>query len=257
MCALYAFLRRTDDLSDGSGTVEAKAAALADWRRQLHGTLRGEYQDELAPAFHHAVQRYSIPRCHLEAVLDGVEMDLAPVRFATFADLYPYCYRVASAVGLCCIRIWGGWSGRAEEYAERAGIAFQLTNILRDVAEDAGRDRVYLPQDELRRFGCREAQLRGGPCDDAFRALMRYQVQRAREFYQRAWPLAELLPPPGRAVFQVMMQTYEGLLDAIEGRGFDVFGGRISLSRWYKLGLTLKAVPVRFGWGCARAVPQP
>src|SRR5205085_1269996 len=111
-----------------------KAAALQGWRHQLGEALRGEYSHRLHAALHDTVTAYRIPRPYLEAVLDGVEMDLAPVRFATFADLYPYCYRVASAVGLCCIHIWGFRDESAKVHAESAGIAFQLTNILRDVA---------------------------------------------------------------------------------------------------------------------------
>src|SRR5207244_10001712 len=125
--------------------------------------------------------------------------DLSQNAYATFAELYRYCYRVASAVGLACIHIWGFADHRAETYAESAGIAFQLTNILRDLREDAARGRVYLPQEDLLRFGYSLAQLCACERDDRFRALMRFEVERARQYYDAARPLSALLPPPGRA----------------------------------------------------------
>jgi phytoene synthase len=248
MCALYAFLRVADDLSDGPGSPQDKRPALADWRRRLGRALASDYSHALHAALHHAVAAYAIPPAYLEAVLDGVEMDLEPVIYPTFAELYQYCYRVASAVGLACIHVWGFADPKAAAYAESAGIAFQLTNILRDLAEDAGRGRVYLPREDLERFGYGEAQLRAGVRDEHFRELMRFQVERARGYYARGWQLTGLLPPAGRAVFQVMTRTYQGLLDAIERRDYDVFSGRVRLSGWHKLALALQALPVRWGW---------
>jgi phytoene synthase len=191
---------------------------------------------------------HNIPLDYIHSVLDGVEMDLEPVHFGTFADLRKYCYRVASAVGLACIHIWGFADQEALEFAEKAGIAFQLTNILRDLAEDAARGRVYLPQEDLDRFGYRAGQLGRGERNEAFRALMRFQVQRAREYYDAAMPLTRLLPPPGRAVFWVMARTYRGLLDAIERRDYDVYSRRVRLSSWRKLFLALRALPLRWDW---------
>jgi phytoene synthase len=248
MCALYAFLRIADDLSDNLTMPVDRPAALADWRRQLHQALAGEFTHRLHPALHHAVRWYGIPPHYLETVLDGVEMDLTPRRYTTFADLYRYCYRVASAVGLACIHVWGFDDERAELYAERAGIAFQLTNILRDLGEDAARGRVYLPCEDLERFGYDEWRLRRGQRDGPFRALMRFEVARARSYYEAARPLTPLLRPAGRAVFLVMRNTYRGLLDEIEHRDYDVFSRRVSLSSWHKLGLALQALPVSWGW---------
>jgi 15-cis-phytoene synthase len=151
-------------------------------------------------------------------------------------------------VGLACIHIWGFLDDRAAASAESAGIAFQLTNILRDVREDAANGRVYLPQEDLLRFGYGVEQLYRFERDDRFRALMRFQVERARRYYDGARPLFGLLPPPGRAVFQVLIRTYRGLLDAIEKRDYDVFSRRVSLSGWHKLGLVVRAVPTRLGW---------
>jgi phytoene synthase len=247
MCALYAFMRVADDLSDGPEPVGDKRRLLDDWRRQLDLALTGTPTHPLHPAFAHTVAMFGIPRRYLVDVLDGVSMDLGPVRYDTFADLYPYCYRVASAVGLACIHVWGFDRPEATAHAEAAGIAFQLTNILRDLAEDAARGRVYLPREDLERFGYTEEQLRCGQRDDRFRALMRFEVERARSYYEAARPLAGMLRPAGRAVFLVMANTYRGLLDEIERRDYDVFSRRVRLSRWHKLWLALRALPVRWG----------
>src|SRR5262249_18456335 len=129
MCALYAFLRVADDLTDGPEDLADKRIALAGWRHNLDRALNGHYSHRLHPAFHHTLRTYQIPRAYIEAVLDGVEMDLSNVHYATFAELEGYCYRVASAVGLACIHVWGFADDRAIPLAEKAGIAFQLTNI--------------------------------------------------------------------------------------------------------------------------------
>jgi 15-cis-phytoene synthase len=248
MCALYAFMRVTDDVSDGPGLAADKQVPLAAWRAAFERALAGAFMHPLHPAFHDTVQRYAIPREYLEAVLDGVAMDVTAVAYNTFDDLKLYCYRVASAVGLACLHIWGFTDERALAYAEKAGLAFQLTNILRDLGEDAARGRVYLPREELERFGYDSAALRRGERDDRFRALMHFQVERARAYYASAWPLAPLLHPPGRAVFLAMARTYRALLDAIERRNYDVFSRRVSVSKWYKLFLALQVLPVRYGW---------
>lgn len=248
MCALYSFLRITDDLGDAPDDVENKRARLAEWRRHFDDVFQGAYRHPIHAAFHHTIEKHGIPRKHIDAVFDGVEMDLEPVCIQSFEELYRYCYRVASAVGLACIHIWGFDSPRALTYAERAGIAFQLTNILRDLGEDADRGRIYLPAEDLVRFGYDADSLRCRILDERFRALMRFQVARARQYYDDAAPLARHLEPAGRAVFLVMMKTYRGILDAIERRDYDVFTTRIRLSAWHKLGLVAMALPVRWGW---------
>jgi phytoene synthase len=248
MSALYSFLRVADDLADGAGSPEEKRKSLEDWRRRLDEALEGEYGHPLHPAFHHAVQRFAVPREYLHAVLDGVEMDLTIVRYDTFADLYPYCYRVASAVGLACIHIWGFRGDEAKGYAEAAGVAFQLTNILRDLGEDANRGRIYLPHEDLKRFGYGEEELRAGIRDDRFRGLMRFEADRAAGYYRAAEPLAPLLRPAGRAVFLTMLRTYRGLLEAIVRRDYDVFSGRVRLNPLHKLWLTARALPLTWGW---------
>jgi phytoene synthase len=246
MCALYAFMRIADDLSDEPGPIVGKRAGLRAWREGLDRACRGEFTHPIHEALAHTIHKYAIPREYLEAVLDGVEMDLEPVAYATFAELSLYCHRVASAVGLACIHVWGFTRPKAKAYAEQAGLAFQLTNILRDLGEDAARGRVYLPREDLERFGYTENKLRRGERDESFRALMCFEVERARTCYAAAWPLVPLLSPPGRAVFLMMAKTYRSLLDAIEARDYDVFRSRVSVGSWKKLLFALTALPVRW-----------
>lgn len=248
MCALYTFMRIADDLSDEPAPVAIKRAQLIDWRHGLRAALTGHYAHPSHAALHHAIERYAIPTEYLEAVLDGVEMDLEPVAYDTFNELRLYCYRVASAVGLACIHIWGFHGAEAKKYAEDAGLAFQLTNILRDLGEDAARGRVYLPREDLDRFGYGADRLSRSERDEAFRALMRFEVERARQFYASAWPLVPRLAPAGRAVFLLMARTYRSLLDEIERRDYDVFSTRVRVNRWRKLLLALGVLPVRLGW---------
>jgi phytoene synthase len=248
MCALYSFLRLADDLADEPSPTEQKQRDLASWREQLDGALRGIPRHPLHPALVDTVKRFGLEPAHLHGLLDGVEQDLTTTAIATFEELYRYCYRVASLVGLSCIRIWRCRDPQADALAEASGIAFQLTNILRDAAEDARMGRTYLPREDLDRYQCDAVQLRSGPFDDRYRALMHFELERARKYYDQAAPLTELLTSPGRAVFQVMTQTYRGLLDELEQRGFDHCNGPVRLSRWRKLGFLLGAVPVRLGW---------
>jgi phytoene synthase len=251
MDALYAFMRVTDDLADEPGDPAAKRAALDRWRADLVAALAGRYSHPVHPALHDTTRRFAVPPEYLSAVIDGVASDLEPVRLATFADLYPYCYRVASVVGLACVRVWGLRPGvkpaDAIAPAEAAGVAFQLTNILRDLGEDAARGRVYLPADELTRFGCPPETWRDPGYGTAFRELMRFQVGRARDYYRQAEPLPGQLSPDGRAIFRVMTATYRALLDEIERRDYDVFARRVRIPRWRKGLIFLSAWPVKWG----------
>ncbi len=248
MCALYTFMRIADDLSDEPMPVPVKRARLAEWRAGLRLALAGTYQHASHPALHDTVERYHVPARYLEAVIDGVEMDLDPTLYQTFAELRNYCWHVASVVGLSCIHVWGFHGPAAIRYAEDAGIAFQLTNILRDLGEDAVRGRVYLPDEDLTRFGYDVEQLRLGIRNAAFRDLMQFEVDRARAYYRRGWQLPERLSPAGRAVFLMMARTYSGLLDEIERRDFDVFSARVRVPRWKKMIFALAALPVRMEW---------
>lgn len=248
MCALYTFMRIADDLSDEPAPIPTKRQQLAEWRGGLRDALLGRYRHPVHAAVQDTVAHYRIPSKYLEGLIDGVEMDLEPAAYRTFAELRRYCYHVASVVGLSCIHIWGFHGGDAIRYAEYAGIAFQLTNILRDLGEDAARDRVYLPQEDLDRFGYRVDQLRRGERDTAFRTLMQYQVERARAYYDGGWRLLPRLSEAGRAVFLMMARTYRGLLSEIENRDYDVFSSRVRVPMWKKLLFALSALPLRFGW---------
>ena len=246
MCALYAFMRVTDDLIDGPAPSAVKKTTLAAWRNQFESALAGQYHHAVHPALFHVLNHYHVPRGYIDAVLDGVEMDLCSTNYATFAELYKYCYRVASAVGLACIHVWGASTDEAKAHAERAGIAFQLTNILRDLLEDARRNRIYLPAEDLERFGYSADQILAQDYNEPFRSLMRFEVERAHSYYLAAEPLAALLPAPGRAVFRVMHKTYRGVLEAIERRNYNVLHERVRVSGWRKLLLVAEALPTRY-----------
>jgi phytoene synthase len=246
MCALYAFMRIADDCGDEEGTLAEKTARLDAWRAGLHDAIAGRFAHPSHEALADTVRTYAIPVRYLEAVLDGVAMDLGPVVYEAFGDLRKYCWHVASAVGLACIHIWGFANESAIGYAEDAGIAFQLTNILRDLREDALNGRVYLPAEDLRRYGCDMEGFRAGRIDNGFRDLMRFEIARARSLYAASEPLAPLLRPPGRAVFLMMSRTYRGLLDVMEARDYDVFRDRVRVSSWTKLRYALGVLPVRF-----------
>ncbi len=226
LCALYAFMRRADDISDDAGS--AKAAGLAAWRASLDRALAGDYGGHPSlPALHHAVQRYGIPARYIHDVLSGAEMDLSIFAYPSFDRLREYCYRVAGAVGLCCIHVFGFADTRALELAEKLGIAFQLTNILRDVPRDLEMGRVYLPQDELARFGCPPGQLASWAQDPAqhgaVRELFRFQAARAWQFYEEGLGLIALVNADSRAALWALADIYSGILQKIEARDYAIF----------------------------------
>jgi phytoene synthase len=248
MDALYAFMRVTDDLADEPAGTLVCDSRLTSWREGLAAALEGRYSHPVHPALHDTVRRFAIPPRLLFDVIDGVGADTAPVHFATFADLYPYCYRVASAVGLACVRVWGlrpgaAWAD-ADPPAEAAGVAFQLTNILRDLGEDLARGRVYLPEEDLHRFGCPPGTWKG----EAFADLLRFEAARARDYYRRAERLERFLTADGRAIYGVMCGTYRALLDEVEALGPDVLARRARVPRWRKAATFLAAWPVKWGW---------
>lgn len=250
MEALYAFLRVTDDLADEPGETNTKRATLSAWRAGLIAALGGRCTHAVHPALADTVHRYMIPRQFLLDVLDGVESDLEPARFKTFAELYPYCYRVASAVGLACVRVWGLRPGatyeEADVPAEAAGIAFQLTNILRDLGEDFTRGRVYLPMDEL--TGCPPESWRDPALAPKVRELIRFQAARARDFYHRSDALDPLLSSAGRGIFRVMSGSYRQLLEEVDRAGPEVLARRVRIPRWRKGLILLGGWAARWSW---------
>jgi 15-cis-phytoene synthase len=236
MCVLYAFMRHTDDLGDEpSLPPEGRKARLDEWRLRLSETLDGKAtEDPILPAVGDLVRRREISKQLLFDVIDGVESDLTPRRMASFAELEDYCYHVAGAVGLCCIRIWGYTDPRAEPAAIACGTAFQLTNILRDVSEDLAAGRVYLPQQDLDRFEVTPDVLAKGGSDPRWQSLMQFEADRAREYYRRAAPIVDWLSPAGRRVQRAMFRMYGGLLDEIERRRFDVHSQKVRVPRRVK-----------------------
>jgi 15-cis-phytoene synthase len=245
-CAVYAFMRYCDDISDGAARLDEKQTQLRDWRSQLDaaytGTLGG---NPILPAFRDTVRAFSIPKEYFYWILDGAEMDLDTFQYETFADLYKYCFNVASAVGLVCLHIFGFGDERAKKYAEQCGIAFQLTNILRDVKEDADIGRIYLPAEDLRKFEYTAEELRCGVLDERFRKLMRHEEERAREYYRAARNLLPLVEDASKPALWAMIAIYERILDRIVERQFDVFHNPIHLARAEKLSIALKAMGMR------------
>jgi len=237
MCAIYAFMRFCDDLSDEKG---ATPAAIERWRVELDEALAGRFPpNPVWPAFRDAVARYDIPPIYFHQMIDGVSSDLEPRRIATFDELYQYCYKVASVVGLTIIHIFGFESPQALELAEKCGIAFQLTNILRDVREDADLGRVYLPAEDLERFGVDPGRLEH---DEKFVQLMRFESARARHYYDESWPLLDLIQSRSRPSLWALMRIYSRLLERIERSNYDVLDRRISLPVWEKLSIVGRAL---------------
>lgn len=258
MYALYAFLRHTDDIADGPESLEVRRRRLAAWRRELRRALAGANDDRLLPALADAAERFSIPAEYLEAVIDGVEMDLAQCRYRTADELEQYCYRVASCVGFCCLHIWGFSDPQALEAGHKCGLALQWTNILRDVKQDSVAGRIYLPLEDLERFGYTEDDLMASVYDDRFRQLMRYEIARVESYYREAVEVRRWLSPEGRRAFSTVLATYRGLLDEIKRRDGDVLEGRIQLGRWRKARIALGCVVgVRRPAKTAQAVAAP
>jgi phytoene synthase len=246
-CAVYAFMRYCDDISDGNAGHEVKQTQLRDWRSQLDAAFAGSVRENpILPAFHDTVNNFSIPAQYFHWIIDGAEMDLGVARYETFTDLYKYCFNVASAVGLVCLQIFGYKDERAREYAEQCGVAFQLTNILRDVKEDAESGRIYLPLEDLRKFGYTAEELRRGVVDERFRRLMKFEAERARKYYAAARNLLPLVEDSSRPALWAMIKIYERILDKIEGQQFDVFRHPIHLASTEKLSIALKALGMRF-----------
>jgi 15-cis-phytoene synthase len=242
LCAVYAFCRSADDIADEPSMSKDPRVLLARWRQELDAVYAGRPEHAIGIALADTVERFAIPREHFEAVIAGVEMDMERDRYETWAgDLEQYCYRVAGAVGLVCIEIFGYRNPSARQYAIELGLAFQLTNILRDVAEDAQRGRIYLPRADLRRFGCREEDVLVGHCTEAFREVMAFECARAGEHYGRARFLLAEEDRQSLAPAEAMRLIYEQLLRRILFRHYDVFGPKVRLTRPEKAGLAVAA----------------
>ena len=264
ICAVYAFMRKADDLADDeSRSRDQRRLDLDAWLADWHAASAGsDTSDPVFLAVRDAIRRFAIPAKLLDELVAGTTMDLenaatdVPDTYATFDDLYRYCYLVASVVGLVCIRIFGYTDPRAEKLAEETGIAFQLTNILRDVAEDAERNRVYLPLEDLaaHHVGLNDLLHRkpGTPPTANERALLAEIAQRADHYYKSATALLPLIDPESRPSLWVLVRIYRGLLRRIRRADFDVFSRRISVPTFQKLEILAVGL-VRLGWARLRS----
>jgi phytoene synthase len=238
--ALYAFCREVDDVVDEISNTDVARAKLAWWRQEIAATFAGTPAHPVTQALERVVAAHALPQEHFQAVIDGMQMDLDRNRYLDFAELERYCHRVAGVVGLMSAEIFGCTQAATRQYARDLGIAFQLTNIIRDVGEDARRGRIYLPQDELARFGVAPSALLRHEPGAAFRALMAAQVARAREWYVRA---QGALPAQDRRAQRpglIMAAIYRTLLDEIENDGYDVLDRRIALTPLRKFWIAWK-----------------
>jgi len=241
MTALYAFCREVDDVVDEVSDPAVARIKLAWWRREVGAVFDSTPQHPVALALKEVVGVYDLPRADFDAIIDGMAMDLDQNRYQDFASLERYCHRVAGVVGLLSARIFGFREPSTLDYANGLGIAFQLTNIIRDVGEDAQRGRIYLPQEEMQRFGVAAADIFARRMSDAFRRLMAFQVERARALYANA---LALLPSRDRRAQRpglVMAAVYRALLTEIERDGYQVLDRRISLAPAYKAWIAWRA----------------
>lgn len=265
LCAVYAFMRRCDDIADDATLgLPERRQKLDLWLDALHRAQQGQPTDDaILLALTDTQRRYSIPAGLLDELAHGTAMDVADsadagdaaaaapatpglaVQYRTFEDLCLYCYRVASVVGLVCIHVFGYRDPEAEPLAERCGLAFQLTNILRDVKEDASVGRVYLPQDDLEKFGVSASELLAAPDPARFRPLLAFEAARARELYAAGDALIPYVSEDSQPALWVLVNIYRRLLDKIAEKQFDVFTAKVALSRWEKLRILGKGLVMR------------
>lgn len=245
ICAVYAFMRRADDISDDPTIpVEQRKRKLGEWLSSLQQVFDGVTTDDpVLLALADSQKRYNIPAELLEKLVAGTVMDVAgqePQQYETFDQLYDYCYHVASVVGLVCIRIFGYRDPSAEKMAERTGVAFQLTNIIRDVKEDAQMGRVYIPREDLARFGIDPQVLNNGTAATAFKPVLAFEAERAREYYRAAEELIPLVEDDSQPALWTLVEIYRRLLERIAQKDYDVFSERVSLSTAEKIGVLAK-----------------
>jgi phytoene synthase len=238
--ALYAFCREVDDVVDEISDPSVARIKLAWWRSEVEAIYAGTPQHPVARALTDVVGPFALPRAHLDEIIDGMQMDLDQARYADFAALRVYCHRVAGVVGILSATIFGYQRPETLDYAHDLGVAFQLTNIIRDVGEDARRGRIYLPQEDLARYGVSDADILAGRESAGLRELMRFEVARARSFYSQA--LGKLPDTDRRAqrAGLIMAAIYQRLLDEIEAESSKVLTAKISLTPITKLWIAWK-----------------
>lgn len=249
LSAVYAFMRQADDISDDpSIPPEQRREKLTEWMNALRRVVDGERTDDpVLMAVADTQKTFNIPLDLLKKLMQGTAMDLPQakggaetnpaVHYETFEQLYDYCYHVASVVGLVCIRIFGYRDPRAEKLAEQTGVAFQLTNIIRDVKEDSQLGRVYLPEEDLRRFGVDASALNNGNAASSLRPVLEFEAERAREYYRSAEELLPLIDDDSQPALWTLVEIYRRLLQRITARNYDVFSERVSLSTAEKVGV--------------------
>ncbi|MFO8024031.1 presqualene diphosphate synthase HpnD [Thiohalophilus sp.] len=246
--ALYAFCREVDDVVDDNKTPEVSRVKLQWWKDEIDRLFDSQPQHPVTQALQSVIAEFDLPREYFVEIIDGMEMDLEQHRYATFKELSLYCYRAASVVGLLSAEIFGYRDRQTLKYARDLGLAFQLTNILRDVGEDARRGRIYLPQEDLQRFGVQEADLLQGKESSEFYQLMAFEAERARDYYQRAHAHLPEIDRRDQRAGLIMSRIYQRLLDELEKDGFHVLTRRINLTALAKLWLAATTVWHERGW---------
>ena len=240
MYTVYAFCREVDNAVDEAPAGTDPQQAIARWHEELAAAYRGAPTHPVTISLARHATALEIPKEHFDELIAGMEMDLTTQRYKTFDDLARYCYRAASVVGLICLHVFGTRTELARDYAVNLGMAFQLTNILRDVGGDAEKSRIYLPQDELARFGYGEAELLGKTYTPAFRELMRFQSERAGHYYDKASQAIRQMPQADRQALtpaEIMRGVYSRILDRIVASDYKVFGPRITVAPAHRLAL--------------------
>lgn len=227
---IYAFCRYTDDIVDEEADVKEKYRRLRMWTAELQRSLLGASRFALLNKLSSTIQRFNIPVHHFYDLLKGMEMDLTKSRYETFNELEEYCFRAASTVGLICAEVFGYHHDRTKQYAINLGIALQLTNILRDIKADAKKGRIYLPQEDLQRFGYSENELMNSVYNDRFKALMKFECDRAHEYFRKAKSYLAEDDKPLFYAARAMGNIYYLLLLRIERAHYDVFSKRIRLA---------------------------
>ena len=238
MYTVYAFCREVDNAVDEPPPGSNPQEQVALWRKEVAAAYEGTPTFPVTVSLSQHLKFVDIPEAYFQDLISGVEMDLTIKRYQTFQDLYPYCYRVAAVVGLICLKVFGTRAPEATEYAKNLGLAFQLTNILRDIGSDAENDRIYLPQEDLNRFQYFEQDLFAHKHTPEFIEFMKFQCGRAREYYAKAQQVLQSLPPSDRrtlVVAEIMRGVYSRILDQIEAKNYQVFGSRVSLPSFNRL----------------------